>query len=248
MKFTDLLILALLFIFVVAFPVDLLPISATYRLLIQISLRLIIIVYYVYICHRNRINIFKFYNWKRILLFTPFLLASFSNLIAAGIDKGYPGMVTMSDEYFSLLIIFYLLGAIVEEFLFRLFIQRALVNASSIKRILVSAAIFSLFHLLNIINISSVEGLVTVAIQVVYNFGLGILLGFLYEYSYSLPACITLHFSFNFFNTVLFEYLGCKCSQFTFYMTAVVIAVVLAAYTFLVYRFVLSRNQRYFRQ
>jgi len=248
MKFTDILILALLFIFVIAFPTDLIPVSNTYRLLIQISLRLLILIYYIYICYTNRINIFKFYNWKRILLFTPFLLASFSNLIAAGIDHGYSGQIMYSDAYFSLLILYHFLGAIVEEFLFRLFIQRALVNASSIKRILVSAAIFALFHLLNIVNISSVEGLVTVAIQVVYNFGLGILLGFLYEYSYSLPACITLHFSFNFFNTVLFQYLGCECSQFTFYMTAVVIAVILAAYTFVIYRFVLSKNQRYFSE
>ena len=250
MKFrlTDLLIFSLLFIFIVAFPVDLIPIDSIYRLVIQIGLRLLILAYYIYVCIRNRINVFKFYNWKRLMLFTPFLLACFSNLIAAGIDHGYYSVVSMDNTYFSLLIVFHLLTAIIEEILFRLFIQGSLVNASSLKRIFASAGIFALMHLLNIVNISTVDGLITVLTQTVYTFGLGILLGFVYEYSYSLVGCIFLHFSFNFFNTVLFQYLGCDCSAFVFYITAVVIAVVLAIYTFLIYRFVLTRNDRYFRE
>lgn len=250
MKFrlVDLLIFSLLFIFAVAFPVDLLPIDAIYKLLIQIGLRLGILGYYIYLIVVNRINIFRFYNWRRLLLFTPFLLACFSNLIAAGIEGGYPGIITMSGAYFSLLIVFHLVTAIVEEILFRLFIHSSLTRVGSLKRIFASAGIFALMHLLNIINISSVDGLITVLIQVVYNFGLGLLLGFVIEYSYSLTGCIFLHFSFNFFNTVLFQYLGCNCSDLAFYLTAVVIAVILAIYTFLIYWFVLTRNQRYFKE
>ena len=249
-KVTDLLIFILLFIFVSAFPVELFNIDLFYQILIRIGLRLLILIYYIYICITNRINVFKFYNWKRILLFVPFVLACFSNLIAAGIDHAYLGITTMSDSILAMYIIYYFLGAIVEEFLFRLFIQNALVNASSIKRILISAAIFALFHLLNVINVSTVDGLINVAIQVGYNFGLGILLAFVYEYTYSLPASITLHFMFNLCNTVLYQYFGCamKTTDFTFYLTAVVIAVVLAIYTFLIYWFVLKRNNRYFSE
>ena len=247
-KLSDLLIFALLFIFVAAFPVDLFPISETYRLLIKISLRLLILGYYIYICFTNRINIFKFYNWKRIVLFLPFLLACFSNLIATAIDGGFTGVTTMTDGYLSLFIIYHFLGAIVEEFLFRFFIHNSLVRVGSIKRIFFGALIFALFHLLNIVNISSVDGLVSVLIQVGYNFGLGILLGFLYEYTYSLPACICLHFLFNFFNTVLYQFLGCMTTDFTFYMTAVIIGVVLTGYIILIYFFVLKRYRRYFSE
>ena len=250
MKFrvSDLLIFILLFIFVAAFPVDLFNIAETYKLVIRIGLRLLILGYYIYILVINRINIFKFYNWKRLLLFAPFLLACFSNFIASAIDGGFVAYQTMSDEYFSLLIIFHLLTAIIEEIVFRLFIHSSLINTSSLKRILASAGIFALMHLINIVNISSVDGLINVLTQVAYNFGLGIMLGFVYEYSYSLVGSMFLHFSFNFFNTVLFQYFGCKCSDFTFYMTAVVIAVILAIYTFLIYRFVLTKNERYFRE
>lgn len=250
MKFriSDLLIFALLFIFVAAFPVDLFPIEETYRLIIRISLRLLILAYYIYICYVNRINIFKFYNLRNMLLFIPFLLACFSNLIAAGIDSGFTGLLMYSNVNLALIIIYYFLGAVVEEFLFRFFIQNSLVRVGSIKRILYGALIFALFHLLNIVNISTVDGLITILVQVVYSFGLGILLGFVYEYTYSLPACICLHFAFNFFNTVLFEYLGCRVSDFAFYMTAVVIAVILAIYIVLIYLFVLRRNNRFFRE
>lgn len=245
-KLSDVLVFALLFVFVIAFPVDLFPISGFYKLLIQIGLRILILIYYIFLLIVNRINIFKFYNWKRMVLFTPFLLACFSNLIASAIDGGISGIITMDSSYFILLIIYHLLVAILEEFLFRLIIQSSLINASPLKRIFASAGIFALMHLLNIVNISSIDGLVTVLIQVVYNFGLGILLGFVYEYSYSLPGSIFLHFSFNFFNTALYQYLGCGCSDFTLYMTAVVIAVILASYTFLIYRFVLSNKKQYY--
>lgn len=252
MKFrvSDLLIFILLFIFVSAFPVELFNISLFWQLIIRIGLRVLILAYYIYICIRNRINIFKFYNLKRIILFLPFFLACCSNLIAAGIDGAYTGITTYTIDILSLMIIYHLLGAIVEEFLFRLFIQNALVNASSLKRIIFSAAIFALFHLLNIVNISSVDGLITVLIQVAYNFGLGILLAFVYEYTYSLPASIVLHFTFNLLNTVIYQYLGCNLftTDFTFYITAVAIATVLAVYIALIYLFVLKRNNRYFRE
>ena len=66
MKFrlVDVLVFALLFIFVAAFPVDLIPIDAIYKLVIQIGLRLLILGYYIYIIIINKINVFKFYNEK----------------------------------------------------------------------------------------------------------------------------------------------------------------------------------------
>ena len=247
-RISDLLIFGLLFIFVTAFPVDRFGISETYQYLIRICLLILIIAYYGYICFINRINIFKFYNFKRILLFAPFLLACFSNLIAAGLDSGYLGTTMMNDGLLSMMILYHFLQAVVEEFLFRLFIQGSLIKVGSLKRIIYGALIFALFHLLNMVSIRTVDGLINVTIQVVYSFGLGILLGFVYEYTYSLPACIIFHFLFNFFNTVLYQYLGCVTSDFAFYMTAVVIAFVLAAYTFVIYWFILRRNDRYFKE
>lgn len=247
-KFLDLLLFALLFIFVNAFPTDLLPLTSIGQLILRISLRVLLLSYYIYTLCRYRINIFKFANYKRAALFIPFVLICFSNIIAAGI-AGSEFTLNVDLPYLLLLIVFHLLGAVIEEFLFRLFIQNSLVYASSLKRIFFSALIFALFHLLNIVNVSSVDMLISVLTQVVYAFGLGFLLAVIYEYSYSLPLCITFHFMFNFFNTIFVTNIySLSIDPFIFYMTAIVCGVVVGLYFIFIYLFVLRKNERYFRQ
>ena len=249
-KFLDLLLFVLLFIFVNAFPIDLITADITLRLILRIVLRSLLLGYDIYLLIKHRINIFKFANYKRALLFVPFILVCFSNLIAAGISQA-PMMYVAEPLYVVLICVYHLIGIIIEEFLFRLFIQSSLVFASSIKRILASAGIFALFHFINIIDVSSVQMMVRVLIQVVYAFGLGILLGFIYEYTYSIPLCICFHLIFNFFNTIfveniyLVDYSG---SMLTYYLTAVISGLIVGVYTFLIYYFVLSKNERYFRE
>ena len=249
-KFLDLLLFVLLFVFVNAFPIDLITADITLRLILRIVLRSLLLGYDIYLLIKHRINIFKFANYKRALLFAPFILVCFSNLIAAGISQA-PMMYVAEPLYVVLICVYHLIGIIIEEFLFRLFIQNSLVFASSIKRILASAGIFALFHFINIIDVSSVQMMVRVLIQVVYAFGLGILLGFIYEYTYSIPLCICFHLIFNFFNTIfveniyLVDYSG---SMLTYYLTAVISGLIVGVYTFLIYYFVLSKNERYFRE
>ena len=245
-SFYDLLIYALLFVFVIAFPVDLIPVSFLYQQVIRIGLRLLLLIYFAYIIYKNRIKIFGIANKLNLLFCVPFVAVAFSNLIAASIDGGFiPN--TYSDSLFAVNIVSTFIQVIIEEIVFRLFIHNSLVNTSSIKRIFGGAAIFALCHLLNIINVRTLDALVTVLVQVVYTFGLGILLGFLYEYSHSLLGAIGLHFAFNFFNTVLYENLGGHASTLAFYITAVVIGVVVGIYTFLIYQFKFRKFERYYR-
>lgn len=249
-KFLDLLLFALLFIFVNAFPVDLITADVTLRLILRITLRSLLLGYDIYLLIKNRINIFKFANYRRALLFIPFLLVCFSNLIAAGIASA-PMMYVAEPVYLILICIYHLIGIIIEELLFRLFIQSSLVLASSIKRILASAGIFALFHLINMVDVSSVQALTSILIQVVYAFGLGLLLGIIYEYTYSIPLCIVFHLFFNFFNTIFVEniyYVDFSGAMVEYYLTAIVSGVIIGIYAFLIYFFVLSRNERYFRE
>ena len=248
-KLIDILLFALVFVFANAFPVDLLPVDAFGEIAIKISLRFVLLIYYCYTLWRNRINIFKFANYKRALLFAPFIMVCFSNIIAAAIAGLNFQVGAIDPLYISLIIIYHLFGVIIEELLFRLFIQSSLVYASSLKRILASAGIFALFHLINIVNVSNVNALVTVLIQIVYSFGLGLLLAMIAEYTYSIPTCIVFHFAFNIINMVLIEnvfYLSIPV--LTYYLTAVGIGLVVGIYAILIYIFVLKRNDRYFRE
>lgn len=246
----DLLLFSLLFIFAVSFPVDLFPIDIISKLIIKITLRALILAYDIYVLWRNKINIFKFANYRRGLLFLPFILICFSNLFAALI-AGKSFGVSVDGLYLFLIILYHLLSVVLEEFLFRLFIQNSLVFANSLKRIFASAGIFALFHLLNIVDVSSVDALANVLMQVVYAFGLGLLLALLYEYTYSIPLCVLFHFLFNFFNRILIENIfsiSFAGSEVTYYLTAVISGVVVGVYALLIYIFVLRRNDRYFSE
>ena len=248
-RFLDIVLFVLLFVFVNSFPVDLFGIPLIYQEVIRITLRLVLLSYYIYIFTRNRINIFKFANYRRALLFIPFLLACFSNFIAAGVAGLDFNVIGTDPAYLSLITFNLLLGVVLEEIIFRYIIQNSLVNASSIKRIFGSAAIFALFHLLNLVNIRSVDGLITVLLQVAYTFGLGILLAIIYEYSYSLPLCMAFHLCFNVFNELLPRFVfGLAIPDIYLVLTAIIISVVLAVYIVILYIIKLKSYSKYFSE
>ena len=247
-KILDILLFALLFVFVNAFPVDLFPLTITEQLIVRLCLRFVLLLYYIYLLWRYRINLFKFANYRRGMLFIPFVIICFSNLIAAAI-AGSDFYVSVNPLLLSLTIVYHLFGVIIEELLFRFFIQNSLVFASSIKRVLASAGIFALFHLINIVNVSSVDALVDVLTQVIYAFGLGLLLGLIYEYTYSIPLCVIFHFIFNFTNLILVhDIFHLVIPALVYYLTAVVCGLIVGVYAFLIYFFILRRNDRYFRE
>ena len=245
-RFSDLLLFVLLFIFVAAFPVDLIPVRLFFQILIKIGLRLLLLAYYIYIIIRNRMKVFGIANIINVLLCIPFVLISFSNITASLIDGGFIGVIEETDVFIANVILT-LLIAISEEIVFRLFIHNSLYNTSSIKRIFASAGIFALMHLLNIVNVRYLDTLITVLLQTVYTFGLGLLLGVLYEYGHSLIAAIVLHFCFNFFNENLYEYLGGYCSNMSFYLTAIGYTIVVGTYAVLITMFYFRKYNIYYR-
>nr|MCR4911470.1 hypothetical protein [Bacilli bacterium] len=91
-RFSDLLLFILIFIFVAAFPVDLIPVAPIYQLAIIVGLRGLLVAYYIYIIIKYRIKVFGIANIKNLLLCLPFFLVAASNMIAAGIDGGFNGV------------------------------------------------------------------------------------------------------------------------------------------------------------
>ena len=245
-RMSDILLFALLFIFVAAFPVDLIPVVLTYQLLIRIGLRALLLTYYIYIIIKYKIKVFGNTNYRNLLLCIPFFIVCGSNFVASSIVGGFAG-ITMSALDFVLLTILTLMVAISEEIVFRLFIHNNLMVSSSLKRILYSATIFALMHLLNVVNVRTVASLVVVLVQTVYTFGLGLLLGVMYEYSYSLVGCMVLHFCFNFFNDTLYLYFGGHTSDLCFYITAAICGVVVLTYGLIITLFYFQKHDRYFR-
>lgn len=246
-RLSDLLLFALLFVFVAAFPVDLIPVNNTYQLLVKIGLRALLITYYIYIICKYRIKIFGIANIKNFLLCLPFFVICGSNFVASSIIGGFSGPSLIAIDL-VLSIVYTLMIAVSEEIVFRLFVHNNILVTSSIKRIFASAGIFALMHLLNIVNVRFVGDLVTVLIQTVYTFGLGLLLGVMYEYSHSLVGCMVLHFFFNLCNDTLYQYFGGYTSTLCFYITAAVCGVVVLIYATLITLFYFQKHDQYFRR
>lgn len=241
-KFIDILLFVLLLIFTSCFPYDKLGLSLLYQNIIAIGLKLLVLIYYIYVIYKNNIKVFGIANLKSILVCLPFLIACFSNLIAFKIDGGQLVSYKIDSSLFAVQIVLVLMSAILEEIVFRFFIHNSFIYVGSIKRIICSAGIFALMHLINIINVSSVDALMSLFIQVVYTFGLGLMLGFLYEYSHSLIACVGLHFLFNLFNSLLLTYFYPNTSELVQYITALVIAAVLIVYSLLINNYLLKKS------
>ena len=246
-RLSDLLLFALLFVFVAAFPVDLIPVDLTYQLLVRIGLRALLLTYYIYIIIKYKIKVFGNANIRNLLLCLPFFIVCGSNFVASSIVGGFAGP-SLSAIDMALSTIYTLFIAVSEEIVFRLFIHNNLLVSSSIKRIFYIAGIFALMHLLNMVNVRTVASLVTVLIQTVYTFGLGILLGVMYEYSYSLTGCVVLHFCFNFFNDTLYTYFGGYTSELCFYLTAAVCGFAVLSYAVLITLFYFQKHDQYFRR
>lgn len=234
LQLIDLLIYILLFIFVVSLPVDLLRIELAYELIIRIGLRVILLIFFIYVIWKNKIKVFGNSTFKELLIFLPFFIICFSNIFASLIGGGFD-IVKSSGLVLFLEILLCLVGAVLEEIVFRLFIQTSLVNRSPLSRIILTALIFALCHLINVVNVRSAMAFVNVLIQTVYTFGLGLVLGFIYEYSHSLVFVAILHFAFNLFNDVLYGFFGGYTTDLVFLLTAVVVAMLAAAYGIVLY-------------
>ena len=246
-RFTDLILFLLLFIFVAAFPVNLITSDPYIQLAIKIALRGLILAYYIYLIIRNRIKVFGIANIKNLLLCLPFMLLGFSNIFAAIFDGGF--LFNGTDWlYISLFTVYHLVAVIIEEIVFRLFIHNALINTTSTKRIFASAGIFALVHILNYIDsFATIAGLIAMLEQLLYTFALGVLLGLTYEYSHSLAGCVAIHFMFNFANTILVLMLGAYSSTLAYYLSAVITALVVGGYTALIWIFIFKKPEKYYR-
>lgn len=158
------------------------------------------------------------------LLYLPFfLLFPFSNYVSLFIRGSF-------SFYYSNELIFLLfdclLTAFVEEKLFRsLFIYND--SKDKWKSILLSSLVFALSHIFNGFSIQTL-------MQVVYTFGLGVILGSIYAYGGGFIYSFILHFMFNFFNGALYNYFKPTKIDTLYIVSNVIIGVIIVVYYLLI--------------
>lgn len=172
--------------------------------------------------------VFDFLNKEKLRKFSfrylPFfILFPFSNFLILLFRKN----LSFDFSFYS---VFYLIdcliAAFIEEILFRSLLLKGKENAKARwKYLVLSSCLFSLSHLFNGFNL-------TALLQVIYTFGLGMVLGSIYLYGGGFFYCVLLHFMFNFFNGYISSCFKGSNNFQAFIICNVIIGTIIVVYYF----------------
>lgn len=222
----DILFVSFIFLFFVSFPFGLWIKSSFYLYLAETLARFIFVVFLLMYNHFKKLVTIPICHFKKTDLFLlpllPILFCNFYYLLEIG--NGF--QITL-DETLFIQVFFQISVAISEEFLFRSLIQNCLPLKKTLARIFLSSLIFALFHLTYFF--SSLDP--SLLLIPIYTFGLGFLLGFIYEWSEKNFLYISgYHFLFNLINQVLYVYMLNVEENYLFYVNAVCVGAFGAIY------------------
>lgn len=192
-----------------------------------------IIIFYIMIKKENLkhrfLSEFKFSH----LSFLPFLILCFSNFFVIFYNKWQVDFDINHYEFWFNLILC-IPNVILEEFIFRYLIMYEFANhTSKIKAIFYSALIFGGVHILNISSLASIP---IVLVQVVYTFGIGLVVGLLYSKSdNNLIYPMIFHMFFNIFNDILASLFILEWNK-SFFIINSIIGILTFIYSIIIYK------------
>ena len=242
LKIWDMFLTTLIFIFLVSFPFERLAgknIDLYYCLKIGFSLFYVIYLFYL-LRKAGMLDLtYKNSSWKNIFLLLPTIIITFTNLFFALINRNH--FINSFTWRFIYIASLTLLTAISEEIIFRFLIQFFINIRKRLLKIIACAGIFALFHIFNFITTLNPFEL----LRIVYAFGLGIVLGFIFEYGHNLYVCIGFHFLFNFLNNDIFTSIFDVSDTLLWIVNGVVFAAICGLYLLFIYLFYFKKKERF---
>ena len=231
-RFYPYLIFLFLFLFISCFPWNLFIKNDEYLVIsleiIVEALFLIGVLAYAFL-HKNLVK-----KEKKIglLFLLPLFLICFSNYV-------YPLCVINTYEptfgtYFYLRILLSFIVVINEEIVYRYLGFKYFENNKPIEKIIYTSLIFSISHLSVFLSTFNPMDLIII----LYTFGLGLVLGFIYEFHGNIYVVIIFHLLFNMFNDVLFSSLFIVNQYWVIVVISITISILMGIYVlFLYFRF-----------
>lgn len=230
-KLLDTLILILIYIGISCLPFNLFGITGILELIFQILGQFVIFFLFKLVLKKSPLT-FKerTYNRFNMILFIPVFILCFSNFFNLLNPSSYLEFAFSIELLLKIALSFCV--AFNEEYLFRcVIIDNLDTSEKPIVKIIISASIFAACHLTVFFSTFNPIDL----IQVVYTFGLGIVLGLMYVYGECLWYCVLFHFAYNTINGCLAAaWLKCE-SGFLYYLINALVGLVIAAYLFVIY-------------
>lgn len=239
-KLYDVLIVLFVFLLSVSIPFSLFIKDATVVYIIDVSLRAAFLIFaFIYIYFNKMTK--PLFNKPGVLclILLPFLLMCVSNYLVCLIDQSPLKEVSILEIGKGFLLC--ALVAVAEELVFRVLLYDVLKHHfSTIVAMLLSSLIFGAIHLF---NITSIDMIVPCLLQMVYSFGLGMILCLMYEISKNYIVIVLFHFLFNFLNDKLITALFDFQWNLTFYLVSIGVGVFIVVY-YLFTMFYINRTNK----
>lgn len=251
-RFWNLFILLAVYIVTISFPIYLLTQDIYVRAGVVLGLRAAYLVFIILFSIFTKLA--KSYsgktNLKNLFLLLPLFFVAFMNLFYWGVvtrsnfDTIFQKFSGGGNKSLEIMMLFSILITVAEEeLLFRYIIQKNLTVGHKILRITISASIFAGCHVFNLLTAHGGIFPPVELLQILLVFGIGIILGFLFEYTN------------NIFVPILFSLIYALCSdmfipiafqgaQPSYFITISCFAVGAAAYILIFYYLMLKKENR----
>ena len=252
-KFWPLFIVIAIYVLFISFPTYLFTTNAIVKYSVEVGLRSAYLVFIILFSIFTKIA--KPYTGKtryiNILLLLPVFFVAFFYLFYWGVvtKSSIPnpfapvfasnGNNTKEILEFTAIV----LMVVEEEILFRYLLQKNILMGHKIVRILITSAAFTLCHFFFMLYhfngiIDAIE-----LIELLFIFGIGFILGFLYEYTNTLVVPITFSLIFSICKRLL-PMVNFASADWKFYLTLSLFTVGTAAYLLVFYFVILKRENR----
>ena len=183
---------------------------------------------------------------KNVFLLLPIFFVAFINIFYLVVvrQSTYVYNPFNNDIFEILRFISIIITAVEVEILFRFIIQKNLTLSHKIVRILVTAAIYAATHFF--VMLYSGLGVINPIdlLEVAFQFGIGVILGFLYEYTNNLVPAIAFNIIYSLSNQLLFKVTLSSNPHWSYYLTVSLFILYAAGYLSIFYFLMLKEESR----
>lgn len=245
-----------IYVIVVAFPVYAFTSDMLAIRIVELSLRVAYLIFIILFAFFT--GLAKSYTGKtrysNLFLLLPIFFVAFTNIFYLGVIQGRTSFFNpFSDVLTTLLFSSLVISAIEAEILFRFIIQKNLMLGHKIVRILVAAAVYAITYIVIIfysdMSINPDTGKIIFMnpidlLEVIFQFGIGIILGFLYEYTNNLAVPVAFNIIYTLSNQILFKVRLSSNPHWSYYLTISLIATFAITYLCIFYFLMLKKENR----
>ena len=252
-KFWPLFIVIAIYVAFISFPTYLFTTDAIIKYSVEVGLRSIYLIFIILFSIFTKIA--KPYTGKTryvnmLLLLPTFFVAFFYLFYWASVTKS--SIPNPFDAVFNsngnntreiLELVAIILMVVEEELLFRYLLQRNILMGHKIVRILITSAAFTICHFFFMLYRFNGIIIPLDLIELLFIFGIGFLLGFLYEYTNNIFVPMTFSMIFYICKRLINE-VSFSTAPGIFYLTLSLVTLGTAAYLLIFYFVILKRENR----